>query len=159
MNKSTSFQPVGGVVFSGKLPRRFPPFLTVWDGQAEREAAFLNIKLHAARFRVCVGLLADRRVAAAVIKQPFLQGGVVGADMDKRVFLVKPNVGGLCFLISPRLKAGIFQSVDNRLSSQGAAILLCQLLLLSSFPDQSRHSRRKDYTHRSDKPGLGIGSR
>ena len=48
MNKSTSFQPVSGVVLSGISPRRVPPFLTVWGGQAEREAAFLNIKLHAA---------------------------------------------------------------------------------------------------------------
>ena len=62
-------------------------FLTVWGGQTEREAAFLNIKLHAARFRVCVGLLADRRITAAVCKQTLFQGGVVGADMDKGVFL------------------------------------------------------------------------
>ena len=101
MNKSTLFQPVGGVVFSGVPPRRFPAFLAVWGGQTEREPAFLNIKLHAARFRVCVGLLADRWIAAAVIKQPFLQGGVVGADMDKRVFLVKPNIGGLFLLGKP----------------------------------------------------------
>ncbi len=86
MNKSTSFQSAGGIVFLGKLPRCFPPFLTVWGGQTEREAAFLNIKLHAARFRVCVGLLADRRITAAVCKQTLLQGGVVGADMDKGVF-------------------------------------------------------------------------
>ena len=95
MNKSTSFQPVGGVVLFGILPRRSPPFLAVWGGQAEREAAFLNVKIHAARFRVCVGLLADRRIAAAVCKQTLFQGGVVGADMDKGVFLVKPNIGGL----------------------------------------------------------------
>lgn len=76
MNISTLFQPVGGVALSGVPPRRFPPFLTVWDGQAEREAAFLNIKLHAARFRVCVGLLADRRITAAVCKQTLFQGGV-----------------------------------------------------------------------------------
>ena len=55
MNKSTLFQPVGGVVFSGVPPRRFPAFLAVWGGQTEREPAFLNIKLHAARFRICVG--------------------------------------------------------------------------------------------------------
>ena len=50
-------------------------------GQAEREPAFLDVKFHAARFRVCVGLLADRRVAAAVCKQMLFQVGVVGADM------------------------------------------------------------------------------
>ena len=64
MNKSTSFQSAGGIVFLGKLPRCFPPFLTVWGGQTEREAAFLNIKLHAARFRVCVGLAAPLILAA-----------------------------------------------------------------------------------------------
>ena len=61
-----------------------PPFLAVWGGQTEREAAFLNVKLHAARFRVCVSLLADRRITAAVCKQTLFQGGVVGADMDIR---------------------------------------------------------------------------
>ena len=54
MNISTLFQPVGDVALSGIPPRRFPPFLAVWGGQTEREAAFLNIKLHAARFRVGV---------------------------------------------------------------------------------------------------------
>ena len=50
--------------------------------QPEREAAFLNIKLHAARFRVCVGLLADRRITAAVCKQTLLQGGVVAHTIN-----------------------------------------------------------------------------
>ena len=76
-------------------------FLAVWGGQTKRKAAFLNIKLHAARFRVCVGLLADRRITAAVCKQTLFQGGVVGADMDKGVFLVKPNIGGLFLLGKP----------------------------------------------------------
>ena len=98
MNISTLFQPVGGVALSGVPPRRFPPFLAVWGGQTEREAAFLNVKLHAARFRVCVSLLADRRITAAVCKQTLFQGGVVGADMDKGVFLVKPNIGGTNWL-------------------------------------------------------------
>ena len=66
------FQPVCGVILSGILPRCFPPFLAVWGGQTERETAFLNVKLHAARFRVGVGLLAVLRVAAAVCKHPFL---------------------------------------------------------------------------------------
>ena len=35
-----------------------PPFLTVWGGQTERETPLCNIKLHAARFGVCVGLAA-----------------------------------------------------------------------------------------------------
>ena len=91
MNISTLFQPVGGVALSGVPPRRFPPFLAVWGGQTEREAAFLNIKLHAARFRVCVGLLADRRITAAVCKQTLFQGGVVGADMDKGALNIIPS--------------------------------------------------------------------
>lgn len=66
-------------------------FLTVGSGQTEREPAFLNIKLHVVRFLVCVGLLADRRITAAICKQTLFQGGVVGADMDKRVFFVKPK--------------------------------------------------------------------
>ena len=49
------------------LFRRFAcrpaPFFAVWGGQTEREAAFLNIKLHAARFRVCVRLLAESIVS------------------------------------------------------------------------------------------------
>ena len=120
MNKSTSFQPVRNIIFSGISLRCFPAFLTVWGGQTEREAAFLNIKLHAARFRVCVGLLADRRITAAVCKQTLLQGGVVGADMDKGVFLVKPNVGGRFSLgkscshkrsfLRPRLERATFLS-------------------------------------------------
>ena len=58
MNKSTSFQPVSGLVFSGRPPRSFPPFLVVWGGQTERETPLCNIKLHAVRFGVCVGLAA-----------------------------------------------------------------------------------------------------
>ena len=106
-----------------------PAFLAVWGGQTEREASFLNVKLHAARFRVCVGLLADCRVAAAVSKQPFLQGGVVGADMDKRVFLVKLNVGGLfplgkpcshkCSFLRPHLERGAFLRDFSRLLTWG----------------------------------------
>jgi hypothetical protein len=118
---------------SGGSFRRFaggsPAFLAVWGGQTERETTFLNVKLHATRFRVCVGLLADRRVAAAVSKQPFLQGGVVGADMDKRVFLVKPNVGSLfplgkpcshkCSFLRPRLARGAFLRDFSRLWTWG----------------------------------------
>ena len=72
---------------------------------AEREPAFLNVKLHAARFRVCVGLLADRWVAAAVIKQPFLQGGVVGADMAS-VLSFYPEMASVIKAPSP-LKLGL----------------------------------------------------
>ena len=80
MNKSTSFQPVSGLVFSGRPPRSFPPFLAVWGGQTERETPFCNLKLHAARVRVCVGLAALAGVSCGVGVQPVLEGGVVGAD-------------------------------------------------------------------------------
>ena len=80
MNISTLFQPVGDVALSGIPPRRFPPFLAVWGGQTEREAAFLNVKLHAARFRVCVGLAAHIGVLLGIGGKPLLQVGVVGTD-------------------------------------------------------------------------------
>ena len=71
---------------------RLSAFLAVWCGQTEREASLCNLKLHTARFRVAVGQLTDRGEAAAVRGQPVLQVGVVGADMDKGVFLVKYSV-------------------------------------------------------------------
>ena len=108
MNKSMSFQPVGGIVFYGIPPRRFPALLTVWGGQMEREAAFLNVKLHAARFRVCVSLLADRRITAAVCKQTLFQGGVVGADMDMGAFSSNRISAGFSRLVSPVLMQAPF---------------------------------------------------
>ena len=95
MNKSTilAYQKH----FSSRLSRRFPPFLAVWGGQTEREPTCLNVKLHAARFRVCVSLAAHMGVLC-VGGKPLLQGGVVGAKMDKGIFLVKPNVDGLFLL-------------------------------------------------------------
>ena len=59
---------------------RLAAFLAVWGGQTEREAPLCNIKLHAARFRVCVGLAALAGVSCGVGVQPVLEGGVVGAD-------------------------------------------------------------------------------
>ena len=82
MNKSTLFQQVCSAVFSGILPRCFPPFLAVWGGQTEREPPLADFKLHAARFGVCVGLAALVGVLSGVGGKPFLQVGVVGADMD-----------------------------------------------------------------------------
>ena len=125
MNISTLFQPVGDVALSGIPPRRFPPFLAVWGGQTEREAALLDVKLHAARFRVAVGLAAHAGVLLRVGGKPLLQGGVVGADMDQRIFLVKPNVGGRfslgkscshkCSFLRPRLERATFLSDFSRL--------------------------------------------
>lgn len=74
-------------------------------GQAEREPAFLDVKFHAARFRVCVALLADRRVAAAVCKQMLFQVGVVGADMAS-VLSFYPEMASVIKAPSP-LKLGL----------------------------------------------------
>ena len=63
---------------------RLAAFLAVWGGQTEREAPLCNIKLHAARFRVCVGLAALAGVSCGIGGQPVLEVGVVGRDMDNR---------------------------------------------------------------------------
>ena len=63
---------------------RLAAFLAVWGGQTEREAPLCNIKLHAARFRVCVGLAALAGVSCGIGGQPVLEVGVVGTDMDNR---------------------------------------------------------------------------
>ena len=129
MNISTLFQPVGDVALSGIPPRRFPPFLAVWGGQTEREAAFLNVKLHAARFRVCVGLAAHIGVLLGIGGKPLLQVGIVGTDMDQRVFLIKPDVCDLFLLgkpcshklsfLRPRLERGAFLREFSRLLTWG----------------------------------------
>ena len=43
-----------------------PPFFAVWGGQTERETPLCNLKLHEARFGVCVGLAALVRVLSGV---------------------------------------------------------------------------------------------
>ena len=64
-------------------------FLSVWGGQPEREASLFNLKFLVARVQVYVRQLADGRVFAAVCGQPVFEVGVVGADEDGGVFLVK----------------------------------------------------------------------
>ena len=78
-----------------------PAFLAVWGGQTERETPLADFKLHAACFGVCVGLAALVGVGCGISGQPVLEVGVVCADMDQRVFLVKPNIGGLFLLRKP----------------------------------------------------------
>ena len=73
-------------------------FLSVWGGQPEREASLFNLKFFAARVRVYVRQLADGRVFAVVCGQPVFEVGVVGADEDGGVFLVKIDFGGLFLL-------------------------------------------------------------
>ncbi len=64
--------------------------LAVWSGQPEREASLFNLKFLAARVRVCIGLAALAGVGCGIGGQPVLEAGVVGADIDQRLFLVKP---------------------------------------------------------------------
>ena len=75
------------------LFRRFtccsPAFHAVWGGQTERESPLCNIKLHAARVRVCVGLTALAGVRCGIGGQPVLEVGVVGADMGKAIRYVQ----------------------------------------------------------------------
>lgn len=73
-------------------------FLSVWGGQPEREASLFNLKFLAARVLVYVRQLADGRVFAVVCGQPVFEVGVVGADEDGGVFLVKIDFGGLFLL-------------------------------------------------------------
>ena len=80
---------------------RLAAFLAVWGGQTERETPLADFKLHAARVRVCVGLAALAGVRCGVGGQPVLEVGVVCADIDQRVFLVKPNIGDLFLLRKP----------------------------------------------------------
>ena len=77
-------------VFLRRLACRPAPFCAVWCGQPKGEPSLADHKLHAARVRVIVRQLAGGRIFAAVCGQPVLEVGVVGADMDKGVFLVKP---------------------------------------------------------------------
>ena len=84
-----------------RLACRPAAFCAVWRGQTERETPLANHKLHAARFRVCVGLAALAGVSCGIGGQPVLEVGVVCADMDKGVFLVKPNISGLFLLRKP----------------------------------------------------------
>ena len=98
MNILSLFHPVGDVALSGIPPRRFPPFLAVWGGQTEREPAFLNVKILAARFRVCVGLAEHIGVLIGIGGKQKHQESVVGTDMDQRVFLIKPDVCDLFLL-------------------------------------------------------------
>ena len=94
-----------------RLACRPAAFCAVWDGQTERETPLADHKLHAARVRVCVGLAALTGVGCGIGGQPVLEVGVVGADMDKGVFLVKPNIGGLFLLGKPCSDASSFLPV------------------------------------------------
>ena len=83
-------------------------FCAVWGGQPKGETPLADFKLHAARFRVCVGLAALAGVGCGIGGQPVLEVGVVGADIDQRLFLVKPYIGGFFLLGKPCSHASSF---------------------------------------------------
>ena len=80
---------------------RLAAFLAVWGGQPKGEPPLADFKFHAARVRVCVGLAALAGVSCGIGGQPVLEVGVVCADIDQRLFLVKPYIGGLFLLRKP----------------------------------------------------------
>ena len=49
-----------------------PPFFAVWGGQTERGTPLYNLKLHATRFGVCVGLAALVGVLSGLGGKPLL---------------------------------------------------------------------------------------
>ena len=85
-------------MFFCSLVGSFSPFVALWGSQPKRKTALLDFKGHTARFLIILCHFANLWIAAAVCKQPVFQIGVMGADMDDWVFLVKVNVGGLFFL-------------------------------------------------------------
>ena len=84
-----------------RLACRLAAFLAVWGGQPKGEPPLADFKFHAARVRVYVRQLADGRVFAAVCGQPVFEVGVVCANIDQRLFLVKPYIGGFFPLGKP----------------------------------------------------------
>ena len=84
-------------VFLRRLACRPAAFLTIWGGQLKGEPPLADFKFHAARVRVCVGLAALAGVSCGIGGQPVLEVGVVGADIDQRIFLVKPYCSCLAF--------------------------------------------------------------
>ena len=97
-----------------RLACRPAAFLAVWGGQTERETPLADFKFHAARVRVCVGLAALAGVSCGIGGQPVLEVGVVGADIDQRIFLVKPYIGGFFLLGKPCSHASSFLLVATK---------------------------------------------
>lgn len=84
-----------------RLACRPAAFCAVWDGQAKGETPLANHKLHAARFRVCVALAALAGVSCGIGGQPVLEVGVVGADIDQRLFLIEADFRDFLSLCQP----------------------------------------------------------
>ena len=76
-----------------------PTFLAVWLGHADGEAPFGYLKALVAGFGVLIGQLAEVRVVCGVLGQPLLGVGIVSANLDVRVSLVKENFRSLVSLM------------------------------------------------------------
>ena len=80
---------------------RLAAFLAVWGGQPKGEPPLADFKFHAARVGVCVGLAALAGVRCGISGQPVLEVGVVGADIDQRLFLVEADFRDFLALCQP----------------------------------------------------------
>ena len=76
-------------------------FCAVWGGRPKGEPPLANFKLHVTRVRVCVSLAALVGVRCGIGGQPVLEVGVVCANIDQRLFLVKPYISGFFLLGKP----------------------------------------------------------
>ena len=94
--------------FLRRLACRPAAFCAVWGGQPKGEPPLADFKFHAARVRVCVGLAALAGVSCGIGGQPVLEVSVVCADIDQRLFLVKPYIGGFFLLGKPCSHASSF---------------------------------------------------
>jgi len=67
----------------------FSALLAVWRGQAEGQAPLADGKFHTARVWVCIQLTALAGMLRGIGGKALFQVGVVGAEMDKGIFLIK----------------------------------------------------------------------
>ena len=104
MSLYSSSQPI----LLSKLACCLPTLIRIRRGQTEREPSLADFKLYAARVWVCVGLTALAGVGCGIGGQPVLEVGVVGANIDQRLFLVKPYIGVFFCLVSPVLMQAPF---------------------------------------------------
>ena len=114
MNSSIIFAPERSISCSsyavplGKLACCLTALTRIRCGQPKGEPSLADFKLHAALVWVCVGLTALAGVGCGIGGQPVLEVGVVGANIDQRLFLVKPYIGGFFLLGKPCSHASSF---------------------------------------------------
>ena len=95
-------------ILLSKLACCLTALIRIRCGQPKGEPSLADHKLHAARVRVYVGLTALAGVGCGIGGQPVLEVGVVSANIDQRLFLVKPYIGGFSCLVSPVLMQAPF---------------------------------------------------